>query len=189
MRNVATSAAVLAAVFLLGTQAGAFKMLAEHPLIQATDARSTSDNAAPVLLTAAQVEGLLPPTVFFRGKSASVQMRNAAGARFGTDSYLLAALVDTSGYASSVQETYQAYLITERALTIGGKAVAPGAYGFGMVNGRFLLMDIGGHTLLEAATTSDAVIPRPRPLLLTKSGDGLRLYLGRNWIAVSAATP
>ena len=192
MRKVAHPAVLLLAAFLSATQpvsAGSRKPAAAHAPILRADAQSTPDNAAPMLLTSAQVEGMLPATVYFRGKSASVQMRNAAGARFGDDGYLLAAMVDTSGYASSIQETYQAYLITERAVVVGGKHVSPGAYGFGIVNGKFLLMDVGGHTLLETDVASDQAMPRPRPLQLTRSGAGLRLYLGRTWIAISAATP
>ena len=192
MRKVANVAVLLVACFISATQSASAardKAVVDCAAVSGTDAQSTPDSTGPVLLTAAQVEGMLPATVYFRGKSASVQMRNAAGARFGDDGYLLAAMVDTSGYASSVQETYEAYLITERALVIGGRPVSPGAYGFGMVNGKFLLMDVGGHRLLEIPTASDQAMPRPRPLQLTRAGAGLKLYLGRSWVEVSAATP
>ena len=148
-----------------------------------------SGDQAPVLLTPAQVEHLMPATVYYRGQSAPIQLRNSAGARFAPDGYLLVAMVDTSGYASSVQEIYQMYLITESTLTIGGRHLAPGAYGAGVVNGKFIVTDVGGHTLLQADTNLDQSMPRPRPLqLLSDPAGGLKLYLGRTWISISAAT-
>jgi hypothetical protein len=149
--------------------------------------QSVSPVTQPVLLTPSQLEGLLPATVYFRGKSAPIQLRNAAGIRFGSDGYVLAAMVDTSGYASSVQETYQLYLITEVAVTISGQRLSPGAYGAGLVNGKFTIMDVGGHNLLQANATLDENMKRPRPLqLVTDSTGSVRLYLGRSWIGVTA---
>ncbi len=155
----------------------------------AREARSQSAaEAPPVLLTPAQLEGLLPASVYFRGKSAPIQLRNAAGVRFGAEGYVLAAIVDSAGYASSVQETYQLYLITERALTLGGKTVPPGAYGAGVVNGSFLLMDVGGHTLLQVDAAMDKAMQRPRPLqMVLPATGGARLYLGRFWVPLAAS--
>lgn len=175
-------------------------MLAVAPAIHAVSGPAASqsqssttspapDDQAPMLLTPAQVEHLMPATVYYRGQSAPIQLRNSAGARFAPDGYLLVAMVDTSGYASSVQEIYQMYLITERALEIGSQRLAPGAYGAGVVNGKFIVTDVGGHTLLQADTNLDQSMPRPRPLqLLNDPADGLKLYLGRSWISIALAT-
>ena len=150
--------------------------------------QAAAAEGAAAVLTPAQLENLVPATVYFRGKTAPVQMRNAAGARFGADGYVLAALVDTSGYASSVQETYQFYLITERALIIGGQRLPAGAYGAGVVKGKFLVMDVGGRMLLQADAAVDSAMPRPRPLqMVTGSDGGVRLYLGRQWVAIAEA--
>lgn len=155
---------------------------------QSATTSTLQDDQAPMLLTPAQVEHLMPATVYYRGQSAPIQLRNSAGARFAPDGYLLVAMVDTSGYASSVQEIYQMYLITERALMIDGKRLGPGAYGAGVVNGKFIVTDVGGHTLLQADTSLDQSMPRPRPLqLLSGPAGGLKLYLGRSWISISAA--
>lgn len=145
----------------------------------------------PAALTPSELENLLPATVYYRGKHAPIQLRNAAGVRFGANGYCLATIVDTSGYASAVQETYQMYLITETGLTIAGQHVNPGAYGAGVVNGKFLLMDIGGHTILQADTVPDPGMRRPRPLqmLVGPAGD-VTLYLGRTGIGLApVATP
>lgn len=173
----------LSSPLLLCSAAGK-QAVAANILPQAAD---PSNGTRPVLLTAAQLENLLPATVYFRGRTASLQLRNAAGVRFGSEGYFLAAMVDTSGYASNLQEKYQMYVITESALTIAGQNLNPGAYGAGMVNGKFMVMDVGGHTLLQADASVDTSMARPRPLqLLATSTGGFRLYLGRNWITVSA---
>ena len=81
------------------------------------------------------------------------------------------------------------YLITESTLMIGGRPLGPGAYGAGVVNGKFIVTDVGGHTLLQADTNLDQSMPRPRPLqLLSDPAGGLKLYLGRSWISISLAT-
>ena len=156
---------------------------------QAASASLPSNGTQPVLLTPAQLETLLPATVYFRGRSAPVQLRNAAGVRFGPEGYFLAAMVDTAGYASSVQESYQLYLITESAVTIAGQRLAPGAYGAGVVGGRLVVMDVGGHPVLQADATVDRDMPRPRPLqLVTGPAGEIKLYLNRNWVTLAAAS-
>ncbi len=81
------------------------------------------------------------------------------------------------------------YLITEGTLMIGDRPLGPGAYGAGVVNGKFIVTDVGGHTLLQADTNLDQSMPRPRPLqLLSNPAGGLKLYLGRSWVSISVAT-
>jgi len=93
---------------------------------------------------------IFPDQVFFRGQVAPVQMRNAGGIRFSDDFYALTSLVDNSGYSSDIRQKYQAYLITEVTLTIGGQKLAPGAYGIGFLTGnKFVVMDIGAHDLFQ----------------------------------------
>ena len=104
-------------------------------------------------MKAAEVQKVLPATVFFRGLSAPVQARNSGGVLFasgGDNRMMLVSLVDTSGYSTSVQEKYQAYLLTEVPLDIGGQRLAPGAYGFGFIAGdTFIVQDIGRMTCLR----------------------------------------
>src|SRR5215469_9459250 len=64
---------------------------------------------------------LFPETVFFRGQSAPVQMRNTGGVHFSDDLYMLAGMVDNSGYSTGIRQKYQAYLLTEVPLQIGGQ--------------------------------------------------------------------
>jgi hypothetical protein len=143
------------------------------------------------VLDRAQAAAVLPTSVFYKGQSAPTQARNSAGIRFPGDKLALAALVDTSGYSSAVQQTYQAYLLNEVQLKIGDKTLPPGAYGFGFVAGdRVVVMDLAGNELLSATTTRDEQLARPNPLQIVPqpSAPGhFRLYLGRSYIILSEA--
>ena len=161
-----------------------------------TVALSAQTQAAPApakagLLQEADMASLMPATVFFRGQVASVQARNAAGVKMQDGMLVLCALVDTSGYSTSVQQKYQAYFITEVALDIDGQTLKPGAYGAGFVAGnRFLLMDLGGHDLFTVASLHDAEMKRPTPLQVLDDATAghYRLYINRNYVVFARAT-
>jgi hypothetical protein len=156
----------------------------------AAPAPSTT-TAEPKILNATEAAAILPASVYFRGQSASIQGRNSSGVRFPNDSLFLATLVDTSGYSSSVQEKYQAYLITESAIEIGGHQLAPGAYGCGFIaNDQFIVMDIGGHDLFTAKSTHDTELRRPTPLQVigAPTPHTYRLYAGRNFVEFALAS-
>jgi hypothetical protein len=146
------------------------------------------------ILTPAETTKILPATVFFQGQSASVQGRNSAGIHLPGQGLLLVSLIDTSGYSSQVQSKYQAYLIVEAPVEIGGHPLPAGAYGCGfLANNQFIVMDIGGHDLFTAASTSDAALSRPKPLqILADQGKpgSYRLYAGRSYVTVrTSPTP
>jgi hypothetical protein len=160
-------------------------------LFAASQAGSPNKNETePKVLTAPEVAKLLPDAVFFRGQSASIQARNSGGVQFAKDALLLISLVDTAGYSSSLQEKYQAYLITETAIDIEGHRLEPGAYGCGFLAGNtFVVMDIGGHDLFSARSSKDADLRRPTPLQVLPSpgGAGYRLYVGRDFVTFALA--
>jgi hypothetical protein len=146
------------------------------------------------VLKPADTANLLPSQVFFRGQSATVQMRNSGGVRFGDGTLSLIALVDTSGYSSGIQQRYQAYLITEVPLEVGdgsdARKLIPGAYGVGFIqNDRFVVMDLGAHELLNVASHHDAELRRPMPLqvLETPTAATYRFYEGRSFVALRRA--
>src|ERR1700748_3305435 len=56
------------------------------------------------VLKAADTTNLMPAQVFFRGQSATVQMRNSGGVRYSDGTFTLMGLVDTSGYSSGIQD-------------------------------------------------------------------------------------
>lgn len=146
-------------------------------------AAQSGKSAAPGVLNAAQAGKMLPHSVFFAGQTAPTQLRNAAGVRFAGGDLMLAVLVDSSGYSGGVAQKYQAYLLTEVALEIGGQTLQPGAYGMGVVNGKLLVMDIGSHQVLQAAAMHDAKMHRPVPLqVVSGNGGTYRLCFGRECV-------
>jgi hypothetical protein len=155
---------------------------------------SANSNPAKVLppgvLDRVQAAAILPQTVYFRGQTASIQGRNSSGIKLPDGRLVLFALVDTAGYASAIQQTYQAYLITEEAVTIGDQTLAAGAYGFGfLADNRMVVMDIGGKEVLHTLTTKDTALGRPNPLqvLADPATSRFRLYLGRSYVTVGPA--
>jgi hypothetical protein len=150
--------------------------------------QATKD-AAPAkegVLTAADVGNkLLPEKVFFRGQVAPVQARNTGGVRYADGLLVFAGLVDSSGYSTGIKEKYQAYLINEVPVEIGGQTLKPGAYGVGFIEGnKFVVMDIAANDVFQVASIKDGDMKRPVPLQFT-AGTGAgnyRLYHGRDYV-------
>jgi hypothetical protein len=132
---------------------------------------------------------LFPEVVFFRGQTAPAQMRNTAGIHFSDDFYVLAGLVDNSGYSTGIRDKYQAYLITEVPLQFGTQTLKPGAYGMGFVaGGRFVVLDVAANDVFQATTQKDAEMKRPVPLQIVSAENGkYRLYAGREFVEFSRA--
>jgi hypothetical protein len=147
--------------------------------------RLLSQTTGDTVLHALDLEKVVPKTVFFRGQSAPVQIRNAGGVKYADGMYFFSTLVDTSGYSTGVQAKYQAYLVTEVPLQIGGQHLAAGAYGVGFItDNKFLVMDLGAHDLFTVDDTRDTNLKRPTPLQVLK-GDKpgeYRLYEGKSYV-------
>lgn len=139
---------------------------------------------APGVLSAAELKQLVPHDYFFAGKIAPVQLRNSAGVRFAGGKLMLAALVDTSGYSSAIEEKYQGLLITETPLHIAGATLPPGAYGFGFSKGRFLVMDVAANDVVSVAAQTDDKVKPVMPLKVVAQEGGFRLYAGKNFVVV-----
>jgi hypothetical protein len=137
------------------------------------------------VLAGAELARVVPPGFYFQGLTAPTQMRNSAAARFGTSRYVLAGMVDTSGYAADVRAKYEGFLITDSAISINGAELGVGAYGFGFTNdGKLNILDLAGTEILSVATTRDQGLKRPRPLTMTKAGAGVRLYSGKQYALI-----
>ena len=142
--------------------------------------------SAGTVLKTAEIEKLLPPSVFYRAQSATTQLRNSGGVKFADGYYVLTTLVDTSGYSTDVASKYQAYFITEVPITVGGKSLPAGVYGVGFVGGNFLVTDVGAHDVLSVPTTEDTALARPRPLqLVADAAGGYRLYAQRRYVVIN----
>jgi hypothetical protein len=141
----------------------------------------------PTVLAGPELTRVIPSGFYFQGQSAPTQIRNSAAARFGANRYVLAGLVDTSGYSADIRAKYEGFLITDSPITVGGSELAPGAYGFGFSNdGKLNILDLAGTQILSVSTTRDNQIRRPRPLMMAKSGNGVRLYSGRDYAEIMA---
>lgn len=139
------------------------------------------------VLTGPELARVVPPGFYFQGQSAPTQTRNSAAARFGTDRYIISGMVDTSGYSADIRAKYQGFFITDSPLSVGGSSLEIGAYGFGFTNdGKFNVLDLSGKEILSVSTSKDSALRRPRPLMMTKNGDRLRLYAGRDYIEIAA---
>jgi len=154
--------------------------------LQTAMAGDPSAEGKEVILKAADITPkIFPERVFFRGQSAPVQFRNSGGVHFADDLFVLAGMVDSSGYSTAIKEKYQAYLLNEVTLEIGGQTLKPGAYGIGFLNGgKFVVMDLGANDVLQAASQRDPEMKRPVPLQVVASATAgsYRLYAGRDYV-------
>lgn len=140
-----------------------------------------------VVLTGAELNKVVPPGFYFQGLSAQTQMRNSAAARLGPKRYVIAGLVDTAGYAADVRAKYEGFFITDSAIKVNGSALAPGAYGFGFSdNGKMNILDLTAAEVLSVSTAKDEAMKRPRPLMMTRVAEGIRLYNGKDYVVISA---
>jgi hypothetical protein len=156
-------------------------------VIYGASGSQTASGKETVLKAADITAKIFPEHVFYRGRVASVQMRNTGGIHFADDLYVMTGLVDVSGYSSSVREKYQGYLLNEVSLGINGQALKAGAYGIGFVTGsKFIVTDLASTNVIEVAGARDADLKTPTPLQVTAGPDAgsYRLYLGRDYVTL-----
>jgi hypothetical protein len=153
----------------------------------AVTSMAASAQGGAIILKPAELTKLIPQTVFYRGQSATTQLRNSSGIKFADGFLVLTTMVDTSGYSTGIQAKYQAYFITEVPIQVAGQSLAPGAYGIGFIEGnKFLVTDLGAHDVLTAASVTDSELKHPVPLqILADSGGGFRLYAGRSYVVLT----
>lgn len=129
---------------------------------------------------------IVPQSFYFAGQSAPTQMRNASAARIGKDRFVVAGLVDTSGYSTEISGKYEGFFITDSAIRVGNKTLGVGAYGFGFSkDGRLNIFDLSGRQIMFAPSRNDPDMKRPRPLQMDAVPRGIRLYKGRNFVLIS----
>jgi hypothetical protein len=141
--------------------------------------------AAAQVLTGAELKKAVPSSFFYSGQSAPVQMRNSGGVKNSAGKLVLAGTVDTSGYATSITEKYQGFLITKAKISIEGSSLDVGAYGFGIgKDGKFNVMNVAGIDVLSVDTKTDDKLTHPVPLKLEKEGSDYRLYAGKKYVTL-----
>jgi len=144
-----------------------------------------AQQAAQHLLSADEVKRMTPTEYFFRGQKAPVQVRNSTGVQLASGAVVMAALVDSSGYSTAIQQKYQGLLITEVKLNVGGADLVPGQYGFGFIaDNKFVVMDVGNNDVLTTTYQTDQTLTRAVPLKLIEADGGYRLYAGKKWVGI-----
>lgn len=129
---------------------------------------------------------IVPSSFYFAGQSAPTQMRNAAAAQIGRDRFVIAGLVDTSGYSTEISGKYEGFLITDSAIKVGGKLLGTGAYGFGFSkDGKLNIFDLSSKRILSASAKFDDGVRRPRPLEMVLADNGVKLYKGKSYVLIS----
>lgn len=140
---------------------------------------------APTVLEGAALTRVVPSAFYYQGLSAPTQLRNAAAVRQG-NRYVVAGLVDTSGYAADVRARYEGFFITDSPIEINGSSLSVGAYGFGFSDdGKLNILDLSGKEVLSVQSSRDASLRRPRPLMMMKSNDSIRLYSGKDYVVIA----
>ena len=147
------------------------------------NAQNTSDYQ---ILTGAELTRIAPKSFYFAGQSAETQMRNTAAARIGKDRFVIAGMVDTSGYSTEISGKYEGFFITDSPVRIGDKTLDTGAYGFGFTaGGQIRIFDLSSKEILSVATQADAAMTRPRPMQMTMDAKGIRFYKGKNYVLIA----
>ena len=144
------------------------------------------------LITGKPFDQAVPKDFYLEGNAIPTEKRNAAVVRTPAGGRAVFALIDTTGYSSDIIAKYVGMLITEGDLSVCGKTITTGSYGFGWkkpatgVNepGTFSLYDQGGKSVAECQTPRDADIKMPRPLQVVIAPSGARLYYGRHYLAL-----
>lgn len=145
------------------------------------------EKSVPEILNEKASSQIVPTSFYFAGQSAPTQTRNSAVARIGKDRYVIAGMVDTSGYSTEISGKYEGFFITDSPVKIGGKQLATGAYGFGFsADGKLNIFDLSSKEILSVETKTDKDIKRPRPLMMIAADGGVRFYKGKNYALVTA---
>ncbi len=144
-------------------------------------------------VTGKEFDSAMPKDFYLEGNAIPTEKRNALLLKTPAGTRALFALIDTAGYSSEVKKKYIGMLISEGDLSICGRAMGVGSFGFGLEkpspasteSGKFFVYDQAGAKVAECAAEKDAEVKQPRPLQVLPGKDKTaRLYLGRYWIAV-----
>lgn len=146
---------------------------------------SAYGQAKPEVLTGDTLKRIVPAGFYFAGQSAETQLRNAAAAKLAGNRFVIAGLVDTSGYSTEISGIYEGFLITDSPVKFGGKLLKTGAYGFGFAKDRVNVFDLSSKLILSVNITNDTEMKRPRPLMMSADEKGIRLYKGKLYVLIT----
>lgn len=139
------------------------------------------------VVTGKAFDAAFPKDFYLETNAIPTQKRNAALLETSSGAQIVLGLLDTSGYTSQVQEKYLGMLITETPLSVCGRTLGVGSYGFGLKHpmgessapGRFMLYNQAGRRLASCSAGKDMKLPHPSPLAVKAVGNGAEVYLGR----------
>jgi len=142
---------------------------------------------AQTVVSGADLKKVVPDSYFFRGMSATTQLRNSSAIHYPDDFYVIIGLVDTSGYSTDVKAKYNGLFITEKTLKFGSSTLGPGQYGMGYTaDGKFHILSVDGNELLIADIVTDEKLAHPQPLKIVVDGATVKLYLGKKFVTFTA---
>jgi hypothetical protein len=141
------------------------------------------------IITGAEFDAAAPATVNIAGKDSPISKRNSVLVQSPSGSRAFLALVDGTGYTTDVAGATGAIIVFEGGrISIGGRSLGPGTYGFGWKvpaegedgPGTFQLFNKAGAVLSETQATRDASLKTPTPLqvVVLKNGTA-RFFCGR----------
>ena len=124
---------------------------------------------------------------YLEGNAIPVQKRNTVVLKGADGKRMVFGLIDTTGYSAEIQAKYIGMIIVEAKTTVGGTALAPGAYGFGLKKpsppegpGQMLVYDVGGTKVAEVPAPYDKALAQPVPLQFANG----KLCIGRHCVDV-----
>ena len=147
-------------------------------------AQDKQSSSKPGVLTASEVKAIAPATYYYAGHAASVQLRNTVAFRTENGKNVLAGMVDTSGYSTAIAQKYQGFFINEVKLQIEGTELAPGEYGFGFMDDKFIITNVAADDVFSVTAKADDQLKRAAPLKLTEADGGYRLYAGKKYVVI-----
>jgi hypothetical protein len=138
-------------------------------------------------------DAAVPKDFYLEGNAIPTEKRNAVLVKTPAGARALFALIDTTGYAASVQSKYVGMIIAEGDLSICGHKIGVGSYGFGWTlpgtgvdaPGKFMLYNQAGAAVADCTAARQGDLKMPRPLQVVVSPDGAaRLYHGKHYVAL-----
>lgn len=138
-------------------------------------------------------DSAMPKDFYLEGNAIPTEKRNAVLVKTPAGARALFALIDTTGYSSSITTKYVGMIITEGDLTVCGHKIGVGSYGFGWVlpqtgvdaPGKFSMYNQAGAAVGDCTAERQGDLKQPRPLQVIVAKDGsARLYHGKHYVSL-----
>lgn len=145
------------------------------------------------IITGKLLHAAVPRDFYLEGNAIPVEKWNAVLIKTPAGTRALFALIATAGFASEIQQKYSGMLISEGHLSMCGKEISVGSYGFSVhrpntvgPQAQFSLYNEAGKRMMECDMEKDSRLREPRPLqVVIESYHSARLYLGRYSVGLS----